>query len=194
MTKRILEIGPGTITGKSAIFLSADTVDGKVGQPTAAVLWGEKPLPFDDNTYDLVFASHVLEHVPWYRTIDALKEAYRVLKPGGELEVYVPDFEYIVRCYLERRCGDSWRVFNPNSDYRVWVNGRIFTYGEDAVELLSPERPIPQTHHKAVFDSTYLADCFVRAGFEQHRKVPNGKRRYGQCHSVPEAGVIGIKT
>lgn len=38
-------------------------------------------LPFNDNTFDLVFSSHVLEHVPDIKK--ALSEIYRVLKPGG---------------------------------------------------------------------------------------------------------------
>lgn len=38
-------------------------------------------LPFDDNTYDVVFCNHVLEHIP--DDAKAMSELYRVLKPGG---------------------------------------------------------------------------------------------------------------
>lgn len=38
-------------------------------------------LPFPDGTFDLVFSSHVLEHVP--NTDLAIREIHRVLKPGG---------------------------------------------------------------------------------------------------------------
>lgn len=192
-TKRILEIGPGTVDGRSRVFPEADTVDGKVGQPTSTALWGQDCFPFADNTYDLVFASHVLEHVPWYRTVSALQEVFRVLKVGGELEVYVPDFAYIVQCYTKQRCGDNWRVFNPENDWMTWVNGRIFTYGEDAVELLSAERPIPQTHHKAVFDYRHLIACLVKAGFGRVIPIAQGKRRHGHKHSIPEVGAIAVK-
>jgi ubiquinone/menaquinone biosynthesis C-methylase UbiE len=191
---KILEIGPGTITGLSVVFPGADTVDGKVGNPTSDVLWGQQSLPFANESYDLVFASHVLEHVPWYRTNFALKEAFRVLTVGGELEIYVPDFAFIVDCYSKKRCGDNWRVFNDQGDWMTWVNGRIFTYGEDAVELLSAQRPIPQTHHKAVFDFPYLKKCLHEAGFSRVIQVPSGKRRHGQKHSIPEAGAIATKT
>ena len=50
-----------------------------------------KPLPFEDNTFDLVYASHVLEHIPWYKVEEVVKEWVRILKPGGVLEVWVPD-------------------------------------------------------------------------------------------------------
>lgn len=38
-------------------------------------------LPFDDNTYDIIFCNHVLEHIPDDTT--AMQELFRVLKPGG---------------------------------------------------------------------------------------------------------------
>ena len=38
-------------------------------------------LPFDDNSFDVIFCNHVLEHIPDDRK--AMEELYRVLKPGG---------------------------------------------------------------------------------------------------------------
>jgi SAM-dependent methyltransferase len=38
-------------------------------------------LPFADNTYDVILCNHVLEHIP--DDTQAMRELYRVLKPGG---------------------------------------------------------------------------------------------------------------
>lgn len=38
-------------------------------------------LPFADNSYDIIFCNHVLEHIP--NDTKAMQELYRVLKPGG---------------------------------------------------------------------------------------------------------------
>ncbi|TXE07171.1 class I SAM-dependent methyltransferase [Seonamhaeicola algicola] len=38
-------------------------------------------LPFDDNSYDVIFCNHVLEHIP--NDTKAMQELYRVMKPGG---------------------------------------------------------------------------------------------------------------
>lgn len=48
------------------------------------------PYPFEDNTFDYILASHVLEHLnSFHKTVTELA---RILKPGGILEVYAPFF------------------------------------------------------------------------------------------------------
>lgn len=47
-----------------------------------------EPLPFEDTSFDLVVASHVLEHLSDREF--ALKEMSRVLKPGGLLIIGIP--------------------------------------------------------------------------------------------------------
>ncbi len=38
-------------------------------------------LPFENNSFDIIFCNHVLEHIPDDRK--AMQELYRILKPGG---------------------------------------------------------------------------------------------------------------
>ena len=45
-------------------------------------------LPFDDNSIDLIFSNHTIEHLTGY--LHAIGEIHRVLKHGGELLVGVP--------------------------------------------------------------------------------------------------------
>lgn len=45
-------------------------------------------LSFDDATFDLLVSSHILEHVP--DPVDGLREAGRVLKPGGRYVFSIP--------------------------------------------------------------------------------------------------------
>ncbi len=45
-------------------------------------------LPFEDNSYDIIFCNHVLEHIP--DDDKALEELYRILKPKGMAIFQIP--------------------------------------------------------------------------------------------------------
>ena len=51
--------------------------------------------------FDGALASHVLEHIIHYETMATLMEWRKVLKPGGELHVVVPSFEWAARQLIE---------------------------------------------------------------------------------------------
>jgi len=83
--KKVLNVGCGGCTYKAPNVVNADLHPGK-GVNVVCDL--SKPLPFADNTFDLIIANHVLEHVPgWW---DCFKELARVTAPNGNIEVWVP--------------------------------------------------------------------------------------------------------
>lgn len=57
-------------------------------------------IPFPDQSFDVVYHSHVLEHFSKSEVNKFLKECSRVLRPQGILRVVVPDLEEIARVYL----------------------------------------------------------------------------------------------
>jgi len=116
--------------------------------------WGDGPTHFEAETVDLIYTNHVLEHIAWHKTEIALREAYRILKIGGILEIWVPDFEQIVHGYLRRECLDNLRHFNPEGDFMKWVNAKIFRHGEEG------ER------HFCVFDQSSLRRILKKVGFK----------------------------
>lgn len=77
-------------------------------------------LPFFDKQIEEINLSHVLEHLSFKDTLSALKECYRVLKEGGSIYVEVPDFEWLIKDWLEARESDKWghrneRIFGMQS-------------------------------------------------------------------------------
>ena len=95
-----------------------------------------------DGAAEVVYASHVLEHVSHCATEATLREWARVLAPGGEIFVAVPDFDRIVERYLakERRVGE---ILGP----------------------LMGEQNYEANTHRAVFNRAELAAALERAGF-----------------------------
>lgn len=96
---RLLNLGASTSTViedyLEAFPFVADRADVEpcaVDHPRAGAVYancGAERLPMPDNTYDLIFANYVLEHVPGIA--DAAREITRVLKPGGLFVASVPN-------------------------------------------------------------------------------------------------------
>ena len=61
-----------------------------------------RPLPFADDTFDAVYALHIIEHLTPEEASKFVAEVFRVLRPGGILRISTPDLESAVRAYLER--------------------------------------------------------------------------------------------
>lgn len=60
----------------------------------------DKLFQFKDESVDLIYASHCLEHFSYHRTMAVLTEWYRVLKKGAILRLSVPDFDKLVDIYF----------------------------------------------------------------------------------------------
>lgn len=60
-----------------------------------------RPLPFPEGSFGAAYASHLLEHLDAEHGGRLLREAYRVLRPGGVARIVVPDLEYLCRGYLD---------------------------------------------------------------------------------------------
>lgn len=92
---RLLNCGCGTHLHSS--WLNVDIVPARSGV-IAMDLREEWPIP--DNFFDVVYHSHVLEHMSRNEGIKFLKQCFRILKPGGILRVAIPDLESIAREYI----------------------------------------------------------------------------------------------
>jgi predicted SAM-dependent methyltransferase len=55
----------------------------------------------EDNTVDLIYISHVLEHLDRYTVLKAMKRWHILLRQGGTLRIAVPDFSQIAKLYVE---------------------------------------------------------------------------------------------
>ena len=101
---------------------------------------------FMDDSVDLIYASHCLEHFK-YREIDrVLSEWIRVLKPGGVLRLSVPDFDKLLAIYSD--------TGNP----------------DDIVEQLMGGQDNRYNFHYVLFNRKNLTGHLVRSGFTDARE------------------------
>lgn len=181
--QRFLEIGCG-----DSRIPGFETLD-IVGGPNVDYVYdASKKLPFKDNTFDLIYASHVVEHIPWYKTEEVLREWVRILKPGGWLEIWVPDGLKICQVLIETEKGlrkdipDDWTHFNPSRNPYLWVNGRLFWGGNPYYDSL----------HRAVFTPKYLKELFERVGLINIKFMDRSEVR-GYDHGWINLGIKGQK-
>lgn len=82
---KVLNFGSGLTTFSCKNVVNVDCVP---GDGVTVVPADQIELPFETNTFDLVIANHVIEHLPnWFET---MKELARVTKVGGVIEIWVP--------------------------------------------------------------------------------------------------------
>ncbi|QLD10454.1 class I SAM-dependent methyltransferase [Microbacterium oleivorans] len=110
-----------------------------------------KPLPFDDATFEWVYAEHLLEHLSLRDAIVWLSEVRRILRPGGVLRLSTPDLELYMRGYLagnffeeRRRTVDenlplpampARRAFMVNQIFAFYGHQWVYDYDEVAFAL-----------------------------------------------------------
>lgn len=88
-----------------AYIVSADWTNIDFYQDSPSIVRADllKKLPIPEASFDLVYSSHFLEHIPRSQTLAFLEECHRVLRPGGTIRLVLPDLESIVLAYLENR-------------------------------------------------------------------------------------------
>lgn len=82
-------------------------------------------LALTDDSVDEILAEHVVEHMSFKEEEAFFFEAFRVLKPGGLLEIEVPDMEWLCERFLSGTEGFP-------SFYRIGVDGHYFGNGSSA--------------------------------------------------------------
>lgn len=120
---RVLDAGAGRGAYRDLLLRHAGSYVGLDMTPSHAtnVVGDAQQLPFADASFDTVFCSQVLEHVPqpWL----ALAEFRRVLKPGGRLILSVPHI--------------SWLHNEPHDYYRYTCHGIGFLLQMSSLRELS---------------------------------------------------------
>ena len=116
---KILNLGCGHVVVKDWVNVDIDS-----NFPNVHKMDFLNGLDFPDNTFDSVYMSHVLEHIPLSYISRVMCEVKRVLKKDGVLRIVVPDLEEMARSYLGEI--DAERISGERSWKREWLTLEFF--------------------------------------------------------------------
>ncbi|NIK72950.1 SAM-dependent methyltransferase [Thermonema lapsum] len=97
--------------------------------PWADIKMDIRRMPLEDNSFDIIFCNHVLEHIDDEQ--QALRELYRVLRPGGWALLQVP-----INYELEHTFEDP-SIESPEAREKYYgQNDHVRQYGRDYAQRL----------------------------------------------------------
>lgn len=100
----VADLGAGAVPGWFGSQAQVTRFDAS-GEFEPDVRCDVRCIPAAADSFDIVHASHILEHFAPFETVDLLKEWRRIVKPGGKLIVKVPNLGFAARKILEAEQG-----------------------------------------------------------------------------------------
>lgn len=120
-----------------------------------------KKLPWADNSVDIVYSSHTLEHFSREEGRSFLYECHRVLRKNGIIRIVVPDLRHVVTGYIEGR------IRADNFLEKLGV-----LYGNSKSSFKNRLSPLIHFPHKCMYDTPRLLEVLSDVGFEAKSREP----------------------
>lgn len=153
-----LNIGWWPHLGEDTVYANPNGVEGTYLYNRDLV----KGIPAADNSLEVIYHSHLLEHLSYAEGISFIKACYRVLQPGGIMRVLVPDLELWSRNYIDNNqfFFDEYRRGGLADDKELYpTKGSIFM------------GMLHNHGHKMGYDFETLSHVLMTAGFERIRRT-----------------------
>jgi hypothetical protein len=128
-------------------------------------------LSFPAHSFDWVFSSHMLEHIPHFKIDAVLKECNRVLRQGGKIRLVCPNLEVFARAYVARDSDVFDKVCNEDPTIRqdLGFGGKLMNFmispGADSFMFSRNGEIIGGYAHVYSYDFEMMKTLLERHGF-----------------------------
>lgn len=155
-------------------LLGALVPSGPFGRFPHNVCYGDiiQGLPLPDNSIDLLYCSHVLEHLTVDEVRLALTNCHRHLKPGGIFRLVLPDLEAMAQQYVQSSDPDAVHEFMR----LTWLGKEV----QNRSLLAFFKEWVSRGRHLWMWDYKALAQELANVGFHNILRV-----RFGDS-GIPE--------
>ena len=155
---RMLNLGAGPHAGGA--WLTADAFK---AEADIYMNVGRK-FPFRDNTFDVIYSEHLIEHIFIDKIPHFLQEVHRILKPGGLFRVTTPDLEIHAKNYVEKNSAffqpivEKYQARLDTQKNKYWlVRNNAGAFMTRAVQRFY--------RHRWMYDYETLSSCLYEKGF-----------------------------
>lgn len=149
-------------------------------------------IPYDNNFFEIIYMSHIVEHIPLYCSVNVFNKILQKLTPGGYLRILCPDLEKIARAYVEKdyaafESGENhWSTIHPLNK-SLGIGGMFINQilskpipNRDAdIDLYANNKKISSYAHVNGYDYEMLSSILKLSGFD---KVERDKLRKMDTH------------
>jgi SAM-dependent methyltransferase len=153
-----------------------------------------QPLAFPSGIVDVVFAEHVIEHVPFAGGVQFLQESFRILKPGGVCRILCPMLDRLMTANLDDSNGREYvrNSLSPHfSEEQALLRDVLGIGGLDADPLAFLFNGIYLNHgHRFIWTSGLMIKVMKAIGFQRvERFEPGEGSRPADCIERRRRGI-----
>jgi predicted SAM-dependent methyltransferase len=122
--------------------------------PDSVKLDASQPFPVPDASFDYIYSEHMIEHLDFWGGMNMLAECFRIAKPGARIRITCPDFEFLIKLYIEPDALDLEYITDTKPQWAPMpsaifiINNYVRDWG-----------------HKFIYDKPTLAAGLEAAGF-----------------------------
>ncbi len=123
-------------------------------------------LPVIENSVEIIYSSHMLEHLDRQDALVFLQEAHRVLVVGGLIRLCLPDINKLCKSYLEHGDADIFveqTLLATPSQKTTFSKLKFFIIGS--------------RHHMWMYDAKSLTRLMLKVGFRDIKILEPGETR-----------------
>ena len=152
-----------------------------------------KKLPFPDSSFDAVYSSHTVEHLHRNQALALLREAFRVLKPGGICRTLVPDLGALIKEYRGEGPANGYGPTAEGDPARRLCQKLLMRHEEQHQQGLIYSLYTSRTDfhtHKWMYDGASLVKLMTEAGFANVRERGYRETEIPQLDLVESPGRV----
>lgn len=133
-------------------------------------------IPVPDGSLDALYSSHMLEHLGPREVSVFLREARRVLRPGGRIRLAVPDLKRLIERYCAEGDADA---FLESLNMRPLDTATL----RDKLRVLA----VGYRAHRWMYDAPSLIRVLLASGYTGAEQMPPGRTK------IPSPGRLDLR-